>query len=90
MNGTEPHFETYLCDHCHRPYAEHLDGSTCPKVEKHRILITVLGGVVQSIDNIPDDTIIEVRDYDNEDTDIAEGRLIEDKQGKFYALALWP
>lgn len=33
---------------------------------KHRMLITVEGGVIQSIDNIPANTVIEVRDFDRD------------------------
>lgn len=33
---------------------------------KHRILITMEGGVIQAIDNIPAGTVIEVRDFDRD------------------------
>lgn len=49
-----------------------------------RIIVRVKGGAVIEIDNIPDDTEIEVRDYDiPKNTD--EDEIFNDQEGDFVA-----
>jgi hypothetical protein len=52
-----------------------------------RIIITVEGGLIQDIKNIPFGTVIEVRDYD---TDWDEDKdLKEDEKGDKYTCVEW-
>ena len=53
---------------------------------KHIISITVEGGVIQSIEGIPADVQVVVRDYD---VDGSEEDLQEDDDGYPYVESVW-
>jgi hypothetical protein len=54
---------------------------------KDKIIIEVSGGVVQSIDDIPQDVVVEVHDYDVEGED--ETELETDAHGDNYRCGVW-
>ena len=56
---------------------------------KRKIIIIMDGGLIQDIANIPDDIVIEVRDYDIEGTSLEEDELSEDSSGKQYIASQW-
>jgi hypothetical protein len=56
-------------------------------MDKHIINITVEGGVIQSIENIPHNIQVVVRDYDVEGVD--EEALNRDEDDQLFAESLW-
>jgi hypothetical protein len=61
-------------------------------MDKKIINITVEGGVIQDISNIPDDISIEVHDYDCDtepDPDDEYNSTKEDQNGDFYWESVW-
>jgi hypothetical protein len=61
-------------------------------MEKHRIIITVEGGIIQDIRNIPPGIVIEVRDYDCEGIDEIgplQPGTDRDEHGSVYAKGEW-
>ena len=50
------------------------------------IVVTIRGGMVESIDNIPPGAVLEVRDYDVEQVDPAA--LVTDAEGREHSLAI--
>lgn len=52
------------------------------------VLITVEGGVIQSIDNIPRDVVIEVRDFDVDDAGDPHVRR-SPESGDLYRESIW-
>jgi hypothetical protein len=54
---------------------------------KHTILVTVQGGVIQNIDDIPTDVRVVVRDYDVDGID--ESKLEEDQDGHRFVESTW-
>ena len=56
---------------------------------KH-IIVVVEGGGVTMIENIPQGVMIEVQDYDTDDTlDQTRSRMIKDKDGDWYEPTLF-
>jgi hypothetical protein len=55
--------------------------------DQHAIVITVEGGVIQSIENIPPGVRIVVRDYDVDGTERAG--LVEDENGEQFVESIW-
>jgi len=67
------------------------DSATNPKSDPmnndhHTIVITVEGGVIQSIENIPSGVRVVVRDYD---VDGSERAVLEDEDGESFAETVW-
>lgn len=56
--------------------------------EKHKIIVTVEGGLVQGIEGVPAGVVVEVRDYDVDSTTQPE-RLCTDQDGAKYAKSEW-
>lgn len=55
----------------------------------HKIKITVEGGLIQDIENIPDNVVIEVRDYDNEGLTPDDPWYGKDEEGRECAISEW-
>lgn len=54
---------------------------------KHRIVISLEGGFIQDISNIPADVIVEVRDFDSDGRE--EEALSETPEGDKFILSEW-
>lgn len=57
-----------------------------------KIIIIVVGGVIQNVLDIPQDVEVEVRDYDTdqrEEGDHGGDVICKDKAGDFYREGLW-
>ena len=55
-------------------------------MDKPEIIISVEGGLIQSIEGIPPGVKVEVHDYD---TDGSMGQHRKDKDGAIYRLSTW-
>lgn len=53
----------------------------------HEIIITVEGGVIQSIDNIPPGVTIKVQDFDTEGS--TEDEITESENGETYVESVY-
>ncbi|GMU20581.1 MAG: hypothetical protein AMXMBFR13_06780 [Phycisphaerae bacterium] len=53
----------------------------------HEILVTVEGGLIQAIDNIPPDVVVKVMDFDTEGVD--EQYLSEKDRGEKCVISTW-
>lgn len=51
---------------------------------KQRIVIELEGGVIHDIRGLPEDVILEIRDFDTEGYD--ESEIVHDKDGNNYHL----
>lgn len=88
--GTEGHIETRCrkfrpvdaIDGSYNLGDQNCSGCFADLVEPSRIMVTVEGGVIQSIDGVPDGVVVEVHDYDTDGAD--EGLLDTDEQGRTY------
>ena len=56
--------------------------------KKHQIEVSVEGGGVVAVDNIPADVVVEVRDFDDDD-DIPKTKLIDYEQAKKDHTGSW-
>ena len=58
----------------------------------HTIIVTVKGGMVAMVENIPPDTIVQIRDYDVptiEDVEAEEIEVRADAEGDRYVASDW-
>ena len=58
-------------------------------MKKHKILITVEGGVIQDISNIPENTEVEVYDYDCDEYPNDNNNVEVDEDGDEYWKSVW-
>ena len=55
----------------------------------NKVIVTVSGGVVQHV-AVPAGVLVEVHDYDVEETDFDPDYMTRDAEGAPYALGVWP
>jgi hypothetical protein len=53
---------------------------------RNKIIVTVVGGVVQHVSGIPDNFVVEVHDYD---VDSEAKKLNIDSDGEMYLCDIW-
>ena len=58
-----------------------------PVEDASPIVVTIRGGLVESIENVPPGAIVEVRDYDIDDVDPA--LYVTDREGRQHSLAIY-
>lgn len=58
-------------------------------MKKHKILITVDGGIIQDICDIPDNIEIEVHDYDCDEYETDDNNVETDENGDEYWKSIW-
>ena len=60
------------------------------EAEPRRIMVTVEGGLIQAVNNIPPGIVVEVHDYDTDGRELdEEAGVMPDEHGDFYQRSEW-